>query len=269
MGIEAIRAREAAHFLPVVKPAARRDRRGPRLARARRRRPRVRRPHRRLGRLLHRPLPPGARRRDPRAGGAAHADDEPLLHAAAARADRAARRALRRGAHAHVFVELRRRGDGGRAQARAPRHRPHGFVSTENSFHGRTLGALQVIGQAKHREPYAALLRDRPSCRSAISTPRERAIDESTAAFIVEPVQGEGGVNVPPPGLPRRLRELCRRARRAADPRRDPDRHRPHRATGSPASTTASAPDIMTLGKGLGGGFPVAAFLAPRRSRRP
>ena len=83
------------------------------------------------------------------------------------------------------------------------------FVSTQNSFHGRTLGALQVIGQAKHREPYDGMLRSQPVVPFGDLAAAEAAIDEDTAAFIVEPIQGEGGVNVPAPGYLAGLRELC------------------------------------------------------------
>jgi len=134
------------------------------------------------------------------------------------------------------------------------------FVSTHGSFHGRTLGALQVIGTAKHRDPYAALLPEQLRVPFDDLAAARRAVDASVAAFIVEPVQGEGGVNVPSPGYLRGLREICD-------------------ATGAllifdevqtgigrtgalfACEHEGVDPDVMTLGKGLGGGFPVAAFL--------
>jgi len=134
------------------------------------------------------------------------------------------------------------------------------FVSTTNSFHGRTLGALSVIGQAKHRDPYRALLPEPVNVPFGDADAAARAIDTGTAAFIVEPVQGEGGVNPAPPGYLQRLRELCdasgallildevqtcigRTGRMLA------------------LEHDGVVPDILGLGKGLGGGFPVAAFL--------
>jgi len=134
------------------------------------------------------------------------------------------------------------------------------FVSTENSFHGRTLGALQVLGQAKHRDPYKALLREPTVVPYDDLAAAETAIDEETAAFVVEPVQGEGGVHVPRPGYLRRLRDLCRAkgALLLAD----------EIQTGVGRTGRWFAyehdgvlPDVMTLGKGLGGGFPLAAFV--------
>ncbi|HEU4430050.1 MAG TPA: aspartate aminotransferase family protein [Myxococcota bacterium] len=134
------------------------------------------------------------------------------------------------------------------------------FVSTLNSFHGRTLGALSVIGQAKHREPYRALLPEPVNVPFGDADAAAHAIDLDTAAFIVEPVQGEGGVNPAPPGYLQKLRELCdasgallifdevqtgigRTGRMLA------------------LEHDGVVPDVLTLGKGLGGGFPVAAFL--------
>jgi acetylornithine/N-succinyldiaminopimelate aminotransferase len=134
------------------------------------------------------------------------------------------------------------------------------FVSTENSFHGRTLGALSVIGQAKHRDPYRALLPEPVVVPFGDLVAAERAIDADTAAFIVEPVQGEGGVNVAPEGYLRGLRALCdaKGALLIFD----------EVQTGIGRTGRMFAlehdevvPDVLTLGKGLGGGFPVAAFL--------
>lgn len=138
------------------------------------------------------------------------------------------------------------------------------FVSTENSFHGRTLGALRVIGQAKHRAPYAALLPEPTVVPFDDLDAARAAVDEKTAAFIVEPVQGEGGVNVPRDGYLRGLREICD----AAGALLIFDEVQ----TGIGRTGTmfafeheGVAPDVLTLGKGLGGGYPVAAFLTTER----
>jgi predicted acetylornithine/succinylornithine family transaminase len=134
------------------------------------------------------------------------------------------------------------------------------FVSTESSFHGRTLGALSVIGQPKHRDPYRELLPEQVVLPFGDLAAAERAIDGETAAFIVEPVQGEGGVNVPPEGYLRGLHELCTKsgALFILD----------EIQTGIGRTGKLLAlehdevvPDVLTLGKGLGGGFPVGAFM--------
>jgi predicted acetylornithine/succinylornithine family transaminase len=135
------------------------------------------------------------------------------------------------------------------------------FVSTHGSFHGRTIGALGVIGQAKHRDPYQAILP-----QYGVVVPYDDldaaagAIGPNTAAFIVEPIQGEGGVNVPRAGYLRGLRKLC-------------DEHGAlllldEIQTGIGRTGRMFAlehdgvvPDIMTLAKGLGGGFPVGAIM--------
>lgn len=134
------------------------------------------------------------------------------------------------------------------------------FVSTEGSFHGRTLGALRVIGQAKHREPYAALLPAPAIVPYGDRAAAEAAIDGETAAFIVEPVQGEGGVRVPPKGYLPEVRRICRE--RGALLILDEIQTGIGR-TGKMLALEHEnvVPDVLTLGKGLGGGFPIAAFL--------
>jgi predicted acetylornithine/succinylornithine family transaminase len=134
------------------------------------------------------------------------------------------------------------------------------FVSTTNSFHGRTLGALSVIGQPKHREPYRALLPEPVCVPFGDVRAAELALDRDCAAFIVEPIQGEGGVNVPPPGYLGALRRLTEAA--GALLVFDEVQTGVGR-TGRMFALEHEGvvPDVVTLGKGLGGGFPVAAFL--------
>ena len=134
------------------------------------------------------------------------------------------------------------------------------FVSTENSFHGRTIGALGVIGQDKQRAPFLPLLNTPKVVPFDDLEATAKAIDGETAAFIVEPVQGEGGVRVPTDGYLAGLREICdtNGALLIVD----------EVQTGIGRTGRMFAlehddvlPDIVTLGKGLGGGFPVAAIL--------
>jgi predicted acetylornithine/succinylornithine family transaminase len=134
------------------------------------------------------------------------------------------------------------------------------FVSTQNSFHGRTLGALQVIGQAKHRDPYQALLRDPTLVPYDDLGAAKSAIDEETAAFIVEPLQGEGGVNVPAAGYLAGLRDLCR-AKGALLILDEIQTGIGRTGRWFAYQHEGVVPDVMALGKGLGGGFPLGAFL--------
>ncbi len=134
------------------------------------------------------------------------------------------------------------------------------YVSTRGAFHGRTLGALSVIGTAKHRDPYAPLLPEQVLVPFDDLAAARRAVDASVAAFIVEPVQGEGGVNVPSPGYLRGLREICD-ATGALLIFDEVQTGVGRTGTWFACEHEGVDPDVITLGKGLGGGFPVAAFL--------
>ncbi|TDJ19759.1 MAG: aminotransferase class III-fold pyridoxal phosphate-dependent enzyme [Deltaproteobacteria bacterium] len=133
------------------------------------------------------------------------------------------------------------------------------FVSTENSFHGRSLGALRLIGQAKHRHPYAALLPEGCVVPFDDLDAARAAVDDQTAAFVIEPVQGEGGVNVPAGDYLAGLSEICR-AKGALLICDEVQTGIGRTGTLLGYQHEDVTPDIITLGKGLGGGFPVAAF---------
>jgi len=83
------------------------------------------------------------------------------------------------------------------------------IISMLNSFHGRTFGALSATGQPKYHqglEPLMAGFRYAPfGDLDAVA----KLIDGETCAILVEPIQGEGGINLPPPGYLAGLRELC------------------------------------------------------------
>lgn len=135
------------------------------------------------------------------------------------------------------------------------------IVATHEAFHGKTLGALTVSGHEPYRAPFGPLLPDVVHVPFGDAAALEGAL-ENAAAFIVEPVQGEGGVIVPPPGYLARARELCDRAGALliAD--------EVQTGLGRCGALFACdlervVPDVMTLAKGLSGGVvPIAATIA-------
>lgn len=146
------------------------------------------------------------------------------------------------------------------AQGRAPDRRV--IVTFKGSFHGRTLAAVTATAQPKYQEGYEPLpggfryvdFNDLAQLENAMAS-------GDVAAVMVEPVQGEGGVMPAAPGFLRGVRELC-------------DRHGAllildEIQTGVGRTGTLFAhwqdevtPDIVTLAKALGGGFPIGALLA-------
>ena len=104
------------------------------------------------------------------------------------------------------------------------------ILALEGAFHGRTMGALALTCKQAYREPFEPLPGgvDAPPLRGR----RRPARPPSTRPWprvVLEPIQGEAGVRRCPAGYLRLARELTTRSRRAADPRRGADRHRPHR----------------------------------------
>lgn len=84
------------------------------------------------------------------------------------------------------------------------------IVYCEGSFHGKTMGALSVTGREKYQKPFFPLIG--PSEKvpfGDLEALEEKIFKRDVAAFIVEPIQGEGGVILPPPGYLRSVRELC------------------------------------------------------------
>lgn len=150
-----------------------------------------------------------------------------------------------------------------RHHAAAGRPQRWRIICFEGSFHGRTLATLAAAG-------YAGNLRDfGPATPGFVQVPygdldaASRAVDDETAAILVEPVQGDGGIRVAPPGFLAGLRRL-------ADARGillmlDEIQTGMGRTGALFAHRFAGIePDVMTLAKGLGGGFPVGACVATR-----
>jgi predicted acetylornithine/succinylornithine family transaminase len=83
------------------------------------------------------------------------------------------------------------------------------IISMLNSFHGRTMGALSATGQPKYHAGVEPLLPGFKHAPFGDLAAAASLIDDATCAIMVEPIQGEGGVNVPPPGYLEGLRKLC------------------------------------------------------------
>ena len=135
------------------------------------------------------------------------------------------------------------------------------IVSCHNSFHGRTLGALAVTGNAAKRTPFEPLpgpvsfvdYGDVSGLRAAVGT--------QTAAVIVEPTLGEGGVVPPPSGFLAVVRSICDDAGALliVDEVQSGIGRTGHWFA---SSAEGIRPDVITLAKGLGGGLPIGACLA-------
>ena len=91
-------------------------------------------------------------------------------------------------------------------------HSPKGkykIITFLSSFHGRTMGAISATGQPKYHEGLGPLLAGFTYAPYGDLEAVEKAIDDETAAIMIEPIQGEGGVRMPPEGFLQGLRSLC------------------------------------------------------------
>jgi len=135
------------------------------------------------------------------------------------------------------------------------------IVAAQGAFHGRTMGALSLTGQPSKREPFLPLLKGVKHVEYGDLEAMRRAVNRKTAMVIIEPIMGESGVIVPPPGYLQGIREICD-------------------ATGALMvmdcvqtgmgrtgdwfgyEYSGITPDVITLAKGLGGGLPLGAMIA-------
>ena len=135
------------------------------------------------------------------------------------------------------------------------------IVATNESFHGRTMGALSLTGQPSKRNPFKPLLKGIKHVPFGDSSAMKRAITKKTALVIVEPIMGEAGVIVPPSDYLKNLRKYC--DDNVALLVFDCVQTGMGR-TGDWFGYEYSGikPDVITLAKGLGGGLPLGAMIA-------
>jgi putrescine aminotransferase len=135
------------------------------------------------------------------------------------------------------------------------------FVSCENSYHGKTFGSLSVTGRSKYRLPFEPLISEVEFVPFGDFEALETAINDQTAAFIVEPIQGEGGIQVAPDGYLQHARAVCDRTGclLIADEVQS-GLGRTGKWFG--VDHWGVEPDLMTLAKALGGGvLPMGAVV--------
>jgi len=135
------------------------------------------------------------------------------------------------------------------------------IVAAQGSFHGRTMGALALTWTEKYRAPFEPLPGDVTWVPYGDVEALEAAVDDSTAAILLEPIQGESGVIVPPDGYlheARRIASLHGTLLWLDEVQSGMGR------TGAFFAHTREGiiPDIVTLAKALGNGFPMGAVLA-------
>jgi acetylornithine aminotransferase len=139
------------------------------------------------------------------------------------------------------------------------------IVAARGAFHGRTFGALSLTGQPTKRDPFKPLLPGVRHVPYGDVKALRRAVTNRTAMVILEPILGEAGVVVPPPGYLKAAREICdaKGALLVID------------AVQTGMGRTGSwfgyedegiKPDMITVAKGLGGGLPLGAMIALGRS---
>src|ERR1700761_3900124 len=141
------------------------------------------------------------------------------------------------------------------------------IITFEGAFHGRTLATLAAGGQKKYLDGFGPVVEGFDQVPFGDLEAVKRAIGGETAAIMIEPLMGEGGVRIVPPSFLRALRELC-------------DEHglmlifdEVQSGMGRTGVLFAHqrsgiTPDIMSLAKALGGGFPVGAVLATEEAAK-
>ena len=139
----------------------------------------------------------------------------------------------------------------------------HEIITMENSFHGRTMATITATAQTRYHAGFEPMVPGFKYVPFDDLPAVEAVIDEKTCAILVEPIQSEGGVNVPSDGYLEGLREIC-------------DKHNlllifdeVQTAMGRLGTlfgyqSYEVVPDVITMAKSLGGGVPIGAMLAKK-----
>ena len=137
------------------------------------------------------------------------------------------------------------------------------FIAMKNAYHGKTLGALSATGGDRYRNPFLPLLWNFTHVSLGDIEELQCSISSNTAAIMIEPVQGEGGIHVAPQEFYSQLQDICLRRNilLIVD----------EIQTGGGRTGTFLAgeqfglkPDILCLGKGIAGGIPIGVTLVTR-----
>lgn len=135
------------------------------------------------------------------------------------------------------------------------------FVAAENAFHGKTMGSLTATGRDLYREPFKPLLDCFTHVPYGDATALEAVVDEETAAVILEPIQGEGGIIVPPAGYLKDVKAICE-AKGALLIADEVQTGIGRTGTWFGVEHDGVKPDLMACAKALGGGvMPLGAII--------
>jgi acetylornithine/N-succinyldiaminopimelate aminotransferase len=139
------------------------------------------------------------------------------------------------------------------------------LVAMTGSFHGRSMGALALTSKEAYRAPFEPLPGDVTFVPYGDADALAAAVTDETAAIVIEPVQGEAGVVVPPEGFLAAARAIADEhgALLWFDEIQSGMGRTGHWLASHPSGVT---PDIVTLAKGLGGGFPIGACVGLGRA---
>jgi putrescine aminotransferase len=140
------------------------------------------------------------------------------------------------------------------------------IIATENAFHGKTFGSLSATGRDLYRTPFQPLVPGFRHVPFGDIAALEKAVTDETAAVILEPIQGEGGIVVPPDGYLKQVEELCH-AKGALFIADEVQTGIGRTGRWFGCDYDGARPDLMAVSKALGGGImPVGAFVGTEQA---